>query len=919
MKSKFIFLFLIVFCCLSQAQAQDWTRSLSNRGVGRQVLALPNGDAMLLTDTSLLRISAFGERIWEKKYAANIVRFSRGVDNGFVLIGAQSSTKSGTRVIKIDDNGGVVWTKDLPQGTSWSNDYALCTVGTSGYVFSNQYLQKQHITMLSSNGSVVWDRTFDFVNVVVDKSIITDKDGNILAAGVRGVLKLSAAGDSLWYSKFTTSGKPFSVTQTFDNQYVVVGSSVNTQPGFAGGKLFISKLKSDGQTVWSSTIGATSDAGLSDVIATTDGGFTAAGKHNLGGLGLFHFDQNGKLIWKLFPNGIASNLSAAYSLTIDNKGKYLVAGTQWKVVGTQNIYDATLSKVSDISNQNFINGRVFLDKNNDCNYNTGDQNLSEWIIQLNDGTKRFFATSDKNGSFSANVPKGNYSINAVLPNEYFKACTPIGIASVLNNDTIVLNFAMQPQTIKCPQLRVNMTTPKLAACSESEYCVSYINDGTDAAANAYIIMDFDKAMTFKNSSILATKLSNTSYRFELSTLDIGQKGSFKVKTLLRCDSLQTQQVVSATAHIYPNTSCLAPPANWSGAKLDINARCDVDSVRFEVKNTGISPMGVPIQSIVEEDILMLQIKPIKLKVSEAIKFNFPRNGKTYRITMPQEANYPYPSNPTAFVEGCGTNPNGGISTGFVTMFPEDEAAKFRDIDCQELGKTFAVSEKESFPKGINTAHFVAKNTEIEYMIRFQNSFLDSTNTLVIYDTLSTLLNPATLEMGTSSHPYSWELLSNGILKCTFLNINLAPSSINASGFLQFRIAQTNNNIKGSKIYNSVAIYQNNHAPQLSNQTFLTVGENYVDILPNTEVFDNQYIIKISPNPFNEVVRFEIVHDVPDHYTLSIMNVSGQIISQQQYDSNIWTLSRNELSNGFYLYSIRNGQGKLIQSGKLIAR
>ncbi len=919
MKSRITLIWIVLLCCFQQLQAQDWTRTFGNRGVGRQTLAMPNGDVMLLTDTSLIRVSTFGERIWEKKYATYLVRLSRGIDNGFLLIGAQSSTKSGTRIIKTDDNGAVIWTKDIQQGSSWSNDYALCTVGASGYVFSNQYLQKQHITMLSGSGNILWDRTFDFVNVVVDKSIIADKDGNILAAGVRGVLKLSAAGDSLWYSKFTASGKPFSIAQTTDNQYVVVGSSVNTQPGFANGKLFVSKLNLNGQVQWSSTIGAVADAGLSDVIATNDGGVTAVGKHNLGGLGLFHFDQNGKLIWKTFPQGITSNLSSGYSIVIDNKGKYLVAGTQWKVVSTQNIYEATLCKVSDISNQNFINGHVFFDKNNDCIDNNGDQNLSEIIVQLNDGSKRFFATSDNNGNFSANVPKGNYSITSVLPNEYFKPCVPISTVSVLNNDTISLDFALQALPIKCPQLRVNMATPKLAPCSEAEYSVHYANEGTDVAANAYVIVDFDKAMTFKNSTIVGTKLSSTSYRFELNNLAVGQKGSFKLKTMLRCDSLKTQQVISAKASIYPNESCLPAPSSWSGAKIVVNARCDMDSVRFEVKNTGLSTMNEPIYVVVEEEILMLQNKPIKLKVNEAARYNFPRNGNTYRITLPQEANYPYPSHPTAFVEGCGTNAAGSFSTGFVTMFPEDEAAKFVDIDCQELGKVYGVQDKESFPKGINTAHFVAKNTEIEYLIRFQNNFLDSTNTLVIYDTLSALLNPATLEMGTSSHPYSWELLSNGVLKCTFQNINLATSGASSKGFLQFRIAQTSNNLKGAKIYNSVAIYQNNHTPQSSNQTFLTVGENYVDILPSSEVFDNQYIIKIFPNPFSTEVRFEIEHDVPDTYFFSIVNAQGQIILEEVQNSNTWTLARHVLSSGLYVYSIRNGRGKLVQTGKLIAQ
>jgi hypothetical protein len=505
-----------------------------------------------------------------------------------------------------------------------------------------------------------------------------------------------------------------------------------------------------------------------------------------------------------------------------------------------------------------------------------------------------------------------------LKNEYFKSCAPFETATVLQNDTVSLLLAIQAQPILCPQLRVNMTVPKLAYCNDADYSIQYINEGTQTATNAYIIIDFDKAMSFKSSSIAATKISKTSYRFELNTVDVGQKGYFNVKTAIRCDSLQAQQAILSTATIFPNLNCAPPPVNWSGAKLEVAARCDTDSIRFEVKNTGVSPMNKAIDIVIEEDILMLQTQPIKLNAAETLKFHFPRDGNTYRITLPQVANFPYLSHPTAFVEGCGVNTNGGISKGFVTMFPEDEAAKFVDIDCQELDKLYDPSHKESFPKGISTAHFVAKDTEIEYVLRFQNIFSDSTNTLIIYDTLSTLLNPATLEMGASSHSYTWELLGNGILKCTFLNINLPPNGAAANGFLQFRIAQNNNNPKGAKIYNTALVYQNNHAPQSSNETFLTVGENYFDILPVTETLDNQYIINVFPNPFSSEVHFEVLHSTPDNYTFSVMNSKGQVVLQQQHNSSIWILQRNSLAQGIHLYSIRNSQGKLVQSGKLMA-
>jgi len=107
------------------------------------------------------------------------------------------------------------------------------------------------------------------------------------------------------------------------------------------------------------------------------------------------------------------------------------------------------------------------------------------------------------------------------------------------------------------------------------------------------------------------------------------------------------------------------------------------------------------------------------------------------------------------------------------------------------------NDKSLMPIGKNAANTILQNDSVLlYTIRFQNTGNDTAFTVVVKDTLSPYLDPATIVPGASSHPYTFDLSGNGILTFRFDNIMLPDSNVNeptSHGYFNYSIKQKKNN------------------------------------------------------------------------------------------------------------------------------
>jgi uncharacterized repeat protein (TIGR01451 family) len=116
---------------------------------------------------------------------------------------------------------------------------------------------------------------------------------------------------------------------------------------------------------------------------------------------------------------------------------------------------------------------------------------------------------------------------------------------------------------------------------------------------------------------------------------------------------------------------------------------------------------------------------------------------------------------------------------------------------------------------------------IDYTIRFQNTGTDTAFHVIITDTLPQGLDPATLQVGAGSHPFTWELKGIGVLKFRFLGILLPDSNINeprSHGFVGFRIKVRDGYMlnPGDEVVNIANIYFDFNPPVITEPSVLNV-------------------------------------------------------------------------------------------------
>lgn len=566
-----------------------------------------------------------------------------------------------------------------------------------------------------------------------------------------------------------------------------------------------------------------------------------------------------------------------------------------------------------------IKGFVRQDLNSNC-VSDGEPGLVGWYVMAESATGTYFATTDATGEYRMRVPPGTYSLNAVAPAPVWELCPAGGLVSVNQPlDTAMNADLLAKRKALCPALSVNIGTGFLRRCFDNYYTVEYCNNGTAPAENAYVVVKLDPFLIFKSASIPNQAIGGNQFRFAVGNLGIGECGTFSLKANLSCASI-LGQTHCTEAHIYPDTLCLPFLAQWSGASLELDSRCAPDSLRFVLKNKGTGDMDQVAEYIIIEDHVMLRQMPFQLAAGDSMVIGVPANGHSWRLEAPQVPFHPTLSRPILSVEGCKSTA-GAFSTGFVSQFPVNDADPWIDIDCQVNVGAYDPNDKQGFPLGYGPKHYVRPGTELDYLIRFQNTGTDTAFNVVVLDTLSKWLDPCTVRPGASSHAYQFELYGPGILRFVFPNILLPDSTTNevaSHGYVKFRISPQADAPLETVVENRAAIYFDFNEPVITNTADHRLGVNFVTTSlwrPNMPLAE----VELSPNPFGTeaVLRIKGLQTSKD-LQLRIFDLGGQLVREMESDQAAFTLKRGDLPEGMYLYRVEQN-GKWVGSGKMVVQ
>ncbi|MFZ4544664.1 MAG: T9SS type A sorting domain-containing protein, partial [Saprospiraceae bacterium] len=936
-----------------QIQAQSWSKtfgttytSLGNAAVatrdgGFAIVGYAEGIGGGKGQVQLLKIDVSGKEQWIRGFGGQDVDLGLDIkttiDNGFVLAGSSVVDNADAKqffLVKTNEKGDEIWSKTYG-GTSndiafsvqptLSGDYLLA--GSSQNTANNN--TDAVLFLLDANGNELWNITFGGAGTQEFKKVIEVADGYICAgSSVVGknskgqdnrdalIVKISKTGQIVWSKTYGTDTYEDAqgLVELSSGGFVICGKDTSD--------IIVSRTNSDGTLVWTKKFGENNEDEGFAIIQTKDkniviAGSSATNNSNVDGYAL-KISLDGNQIWTRRVG--SSQRYETFNHVIQNTDGSLFFTGVWGsnvFLITSKTY-AVKTEAEGVLGNNYINGHVFYDRNNNCKFDNGDTPLNDWLIQISKPARSYIGISNGLGEIFSTVDSGLYNVRLLPQNSYWKqACqTSYNISLKEQEDTVTVDFALRPQ-VNCPAMEVNITTPQLIRCKTNTYTVNFCNRGTVAANGAYVDVTFDEYFDNISANLPLWSLSNNKLRCQLGNVPAGACGQFQIFVTLdkNCNSTVLGQTHQVVAHIYPDQICTNPDSNWDGSSIEVTGACKNNQVQFIIKNTGAKNQSQPRNSIIiEDDIIYLQ-KPIgPLDAAEDTTILMPPSGKTYRILIEQSAGHPGKSNPTVAVEGCS---NGVFSTGFVSQFSEDDGDPFVSISTQESTGKNNQNEKIAFPRGYRASHFITDSTDLEYQIYFNNTYGDTLKNLTILDTLSNFLNPYTIREIQCSHAYALSFAQSNVLQFDFRNISLPDSSVNAltsSGFVKFKISQKVKNPNSTIIRNRAGIYYGNQGARLTNTVIHTVGTNFISVATTNPELQGVKI-SASPNPFTDLARIEI-SGIPQgvEKEFSLYDLSGNLLRSEKFTSEQLQIQKAELASGMYIFHLKT-KGLWIGSGK----
>lgn len=843
------------------------------------------GDLITLTfDRALSRISFSGDTIWSISPDEWLQYWPQGLKeaadgNIFLSFGGYKGQQPGNIILKLTPGGQVLSEFFIPldhdqNGNDGSGPYPQIIPTNDGGCVADVLLKNgplpttSRLCRLGPDGILLW--SFSFMSEEFSGAKTWTSNNNLIFERALYDSLIHSSRFTIWRLDASGTAAPlfnvdsmFSISSTYG-----IGLFVSCQ----NGDVVYSKSFQDSQGIY---------------------------RHVL-----MRFSASGQLRWLEFPDIFNDQpfLPPYFKDGMELADGSLVFLGSWQ--GKSLLY-----KIRPDGTPTRITGTVASDQNVDCTVDAADVPIENAWIEISDGPFTYLHRSDSQGKYNAKVDTGNYTLRMHPPSYLWEACDSVLTVSL--PDTGMLAVADFPLTAlaECPLMTVDVVSPILRRCFSSTYYVNYCNNGSIPADSAVIVIDLDAGLDFESSSI-PVQINGQQLSFYLGAVSPGHCGAFQFKVIPDCDSVQTGENKCVYAHIYPDSLCGDPPPGWSGATIEVTAVCLGDSVVFTIYNLGTGPMSNPLEYVIIDDHVIMRSGTYWLAAGDSMTISINPNGSPLRLIATQEAGHPLGQMPSIGIENCGSA-TPGLFTGFINAFPNQNGSTFEAILCREVVGSYDPNDKTALPTGFSTGHWIYPETELDYLIRFQNIGTDTAFRVIILDTLSERLDPLTLRGETASHAFRLKVNSSNALSFILDDIKLPPSKTNeagSQGWVRFKIKPRPGLPEGALIENRADIYFDYNAPVITNTIFHRVGRRFWGIDAQKEEHVATHRLQIWPNPATDRIYFDLEAAVLQGMWYRIADQWGRILTVQSITGSNTSIPCSHLARGIYFLELRNERG-----------
>ncbi len=247
-------------------------------------------------------------------------------DKGYAVAGSTSSSGSGSTdayLLKTDSMGIMQWQKTFG-GINIDQAYSIQETKDTGFViagFTNSFGQggyDLYVIRTNRYGDTIWTKTYGGSNWDFAYSIQQTIDsGFIITGGTYSfgkgyedmyLVKINSIGDTIWTKTYggIKDDEAKSVKQTKDGGYIITGFTKSF--GDANGDFYTVKTNNVGDTLWTNKYGGIQEDDGYDVIEKYSGGYFIVGKTKSSGAGnfdglLINMSTTGLFIWSNLYGG----------------------------------------------------------------------------------------------------------------------------------------------------------------------------------------------------------------------------------------------------------------------------------------------------------------------------------------------------------------------------------------------------------------------------------------------------------------------------------------------------------------------------------------------------------------------------------------------------------------------------------------
>ena len=246
------------------------------------------------SDIWIIKTDERGDLEWEKSFAYQT--WSKGyeaisaLDSGYVILGhstfgVSNGVISILHLIKVNDHGDTIWTKEISSSTALIAGVSLSKLNSNAYILSGTYyepqtdVQEAYLAKVHASGDTLWSKRYGGVNLILSESVKQTPDFGFILTGTIGkydrsmyLIKTDSAGIEEW--NWTKTSSKYSAGTD-----VIISSDQNiVTVGYSDTSIVLMKLALSGGVIWTKEYGIPGKSlEGSSLIEAQNGGFLITG------------------------------------------------------------------------------------------------------------------------------------------------------------------------------------------------------------------------------------------------------------------------------------------------------------------------------------------------------------------------------------------------------------------------------------------------------------------------------------------------------------------------------------------------------------------------------------------------------------------------------------------------------------------